>query len=107
YILAECRLHGTIILEKTHKTESPYLDPPPPLNPYTPAHPPGGSSSGSAAAIAAGTVPVALATQTVGSVNRPAAYCGVSAFKPSTQSTCTHGITALAPVFDTVGFYGT
>ena len=52
-------------------------------------------------------MPLALATQTVASVHRPAAYCGVAAFKPSTQSTCTNGITALAPAFDTVGFYGT
>jgi len=79
----------------------------PARNRHNLANTPGGSSSGSAAAVAAGAVPVALGTQTVGSVNRPAAYCGVAAFKPSTQSTCTHGITALAPVFDTVGFYGT
>jgi aspartyl-tRNA(Asn)/glutamyl-tRNA(Gln) amidotransferase subunit A len=51
-------------------------------------------------------VPLALGTQTVASVNRPASYCGIAAFKPSTQSNCTQGITPLAPHFDTVGFYG-
>ena len=104
-----CRsaLAGAVILGKTHTTEFAYLDPSPARNPHNLAHTPGGSSSGSAAAVAAGAVPLALGTQTVGSVNRPAAYCGVAAFKPSTRSTCTHGITALAPVFDTVGFYGT
>ena len=106
-IVAALRLAGAVILGKTHTTEFAYLDPSPARNPHNLAHTPGGSSSGSAAAVAAGAVPVALGTQTVGSVNRPAAYCGVAAFKPSTQSTCTHGITALAPVFDTVGFYGT
>jgi aspartyl-tRNA(Asn)/glutamyl-tRNA(Gln) amidotransferase subunit A len=106
-IVAALRLAGAVILGKTHTTEFAYLDPSPARNPHNLAHTPGGSSSGSAAAVAAGAVPAALGTQTVGSVNRPAAYCGVAAFKPSTQSTCTHGITALAPVFDTVGFYGT
>ena len=106
-IVAALRLAGAVILGKTHTTEFAYLDPSPARNPHNLAHTPGGSSSGSAAAVAAGAVPAALGTQTVGSVNRPAAYCGVAAFKPSTQSTCTHGIMALAPVFDTVGFYGT
>jgi Asp-tRNA(Asn)/Glu-tRNA(Gln) amidotransferase A subunit family amidase len=68
------------------------------------AHTPGGSSSGSAAAIGAGAVPLSVGTQTVASVNRPAAYCGVAAFRP--RSTCTHGVTPLAPAFDTVGFFG-
>jgi aspartyl-tRNA(Asn)/glutamyl-tRNA(Gln) amidotransferase subunit A len=106
-IVAALRLAGAVILGKTHTTEFAYLDPSPARNPHNIAHTPGGSSSGSAAAVGAGAVPLALATQTVASVNRPAAYCGVAAFKPSTQSTCTHGITALAPAFDTVGYYGT
>jgi aspartyl-tRNA(Asn)/glutamyl-tRNA(Gln) amidotransferase subunit A len=105
-IVAALRLAGAVILGKTHTTEFAYLDPSPACNPHNVAHTPGGSSSGSAAAVGAGTVPMALGTQTVASVNRPAAYCGVAAFKPSTQSTCTHGMTALAPAFDTVGFYG-
>jgi len=105
-IVAALRLAGAVILGKTHTTEFAYLDPSPACNPHNIAHTPGGSSSGSAAAVGAGAVPLALGTQTVASVNRPAAYCGIGAFKPSTQSTCTHGITALAPAFDTVGFYG-
>src|SRR5215475_8281447 len=106
-IVAALRLAGAVILGKTHTTEFAYLDPSPARNPHNIAHTPGGSSSGSAAAVGAGAVPLALGTQTVGSVNRPAAYCGIGAFKPSTQSTCTNGMTALAPAFDTVGFYGT
>ena len=105
-IVATLRLAGAVILGKTHTTEFAFLDPSPACNPHNIAHTPGGSSSGSAAAVGAGAVPLALGTQTVASVNRPAAYCGIGAFKPSTQSTCTHGITALAPAFDTVGFYG-
>jgi len=105
-IVAALRLAGAVILGKTHTTEFAYLDPSPARNPHNTAHTPGGSSSGSAGAVGAGAVPLALGTQTVASVNRPAAYCGVAAFKPSTQSTCTNGMTALAPAFDTVGFYG-
>jgi len=105
-VVAALRLAGAVILGKTHTTEFAFLDPSPACNPHNIAHTPGGSSSGSAAAVGAGAVPLALGTQTVASVNRPAAYCGIGAFKPSTQSTCTHGITALAPLFDTVGFYG-
>jgi aspartyl-tRNA(Asn)/glutamyl-tRNA(Gln) amidotransferase subunit A len=105
-IVAALRLAGAVILGKTHTTEFAYFDPSPARNPHNIAHTPGGSSSGSAAAVGAGAVPLAIGTQTVASVNRPAAYCGVAAFKPSTQSTCTHGITPLAPAFDTVGFFG-
>ena len=105
-IVARLRSAGAVILGKTHTTEFAYFDPSPARNPHHTGHTPGGSSSGSAAAVAAGTVPLALGTQTVASVNRPAAYCGIAAFKPSTQSTCTFGITPLGPSFDTVGFYG-
>src|SRR5262249_22572207 len=75
-------------------------------NPHNLAHTPGGSSSGSAAAVAAAMAPAAVGTQTVASVNRPAAYCGIGAFKPSTRSLPTFGITPLAPSYDTPGFYG-
>ena len=105
-IVAALRLAGAVILGKTHTTEFAYFDPSPARNPHNIAHTPGGSSSGSAVAVGAGAVPLAIGTQTVASVSRPAAYCGVAAFKPSTQSTCTHGITPLAPTFDTVGFFG-
>ena len=105
-IVAALRLAGAVILGKTHTTEFAYFDPSPARNPHNIVHTPGGSSSGSAAAVAAGAVPLALGTQTVASVNRPAAYCGTAAFKPSTQCTCTHGVTPLAPAFDTIGFFG-
>src|SRR5258706_215855 len=105
-IVALLRSAGAIILGKTHTTEFAFFDPSPARNPHNIGHTPGGSSSGSGAAVGAGMAPLALGTQTVASVNRPASYCGVAAFKPSTQSNCTHGITPLSPTFDTVGFYG-
>src|SRR3546814_12435118 len=87
-------------------TESAYFDPSPARNPHNIEHTPGGSSSGSGAAVASGTVPLALGTQTMASVNRPAAYCGIAAFKPSTQLLSIFGILPLSPAFDTVGCYG-
>ena len=105
-VVACLRLAGAIVLGKTHTTEFAYFDPSPARNPHNIEHTPGGSSSGSAAAVAAGTVPLALGTQTVASLNRPAAYCAIAAFKPSTQSTCLHGVVPLAPAFDTIGCYG-
>ena len=97
---------GAIVLGKVHTTEFAFFDPSPASNPHDTAHTPGGSSSGSAAAVASGTVPMALGTQTMASLNRPAAYCGIAAFKPSTRSMCGFGVAPLAPSFDTVGFYG-
>lgn len=95
---------GAIILGKTKTTEFAYTDPTDTANPANPRHTPGGSSSGSAAAVAAGMADLALGTQTVGSICRPAAYCGVAAFKPSTGSTACHGVVPLSRTFDTVGF---
>ena len=100
------RAAGALVLGKAHTTEYAFFDPSPACNPWNTEHTPGGSSSGSAAAVAAGMVPAALGTQTVASVNRPAAYCGIAAFKPSTGLLSTHGVTPLAPMFDTVGFFG-
>lgn len=97
---------GAIVLGKVHTTEFSYFDPPPTCNPHNLRHTPGGSSSGSAAAVAAGTVPVTLGTQTLSSTNRPAAYCGISAFKPSTRALSAYGITPLAPSSDTLGIFG-
>lgn len=97
---------GAIVLGKVHTTEYAFFDPSPARNPNNLEHTPGGSSSGSAAAVAAGMAPIAVGTQTVASVNRPAAYCGIAAFKPSTRSLPTFGITPLAPSYDTPGFYG-
>jgi len=100
------RAAGAIPLGKVHTTEFAFFDPSPACNPHHIGHTPGGSSSGSAAAVASGTAPVAIGTQTVASVNRPAAYCGIAAFKPSTGSMPGYGIAPLAPSFDTAGFYG-
>ncbi len=77
------RQAGALILGKTVTTEFAYFEPGPTRNPHNLGHTPGGSSSGSAAAVAAGLCPLALGTQTIGSINRPAAFCGVIGFKPS------------------------
>ncbi|HCP00236.1 MAG: peptide amidase [Alphaproteobacteria bacterium] len=105
-IVTALRTAGAIIIGKTHTTEFAYYDPSPARNPHNIDHTPGGSSSGSGAAVGAGMVPAAIGTQTVASVNRPAAYCGISAFKPSTRSMATYGIAPLAPLYDTPGVYG-
>ena len=105
-VVSGLRAAGALVLGKVHTTEFAFFDPSPARNPHDIGHTPGGSSSGSAAAVAAGMVPGALGTQTVASVNRPAAYCGIAAFKPSTGLLCTFGVTPLAPMFDTVGFFG-
>jgi aspartyl-tRNA(Asn)/glutamyl-tRNA(Gln) amidotransferase subunit A len=91
-VVARLRAAGAVILGKTHTTEFAYRDPAPTRNPWNLEHTPGGSSAGSGAAVAAGMVPVALGTQTVGSVLRPAAYCGVVGFK------ATHGLTPATDV---------
>ncbi len=105
-IVLALKAQGAIILGKLHTTEFAFFDPSPACNPHNIGHTPGGSSSGSAAAVAAGMVPLAIGTQTVASVNRPAAYCGVAAFKPSTRSLVTSGIAPLGPSFDTPGVFG-
>lgn len=105
-VVAALRAAGAIPLGKVHTTEFAFFDASPARNPHNPEHTPGGSSSGSGAAVAAGMAPAALGTQTVASVNRPAAYCGVAAFKPSSGSLSTFGVTPLAPLYDTVGFFG-
>jgi aspartyl-tRNA(Asn)/glutamyl-tRNA(Gln) amidotransferase subunit A len=105
-IVAALRAAGAIVLGKTHTTEFALRDPSPARNPHNLEHTPGGSSSGSAAAMAAGMVPAALGTQTMASVNRPAAYCGIAAFKPSTRAMAGAGIELLSSLYDTVGFFG-
>jgi Asp-tRNA(Asn)/Glu-tRNA(Gln) amidotransferase A subunit family amidase len=90
---------------KTHTTEFAYRDPAPTRNPWNPNHTPGGSSSGSAAAVAARMVPAALGTQTVGSVLRPAAYCGVIGFKPTHGLIPADGVIPLAWSLDHVGVF--
>lgn len=106
-VVRALRAAGAVILGKSHTTEFAYFDGVPPTrNPWHTAHTPGGSSAGSAAAVAAGMVPASLGTQTAGSVVRPAAYCGIAAFKPTGQNLSTHGVVPLAPAFDTLGWFG-
>jgi Asp-tRNA(Asn)/Glu-tRNA(Gln) amidotransferase A subunit family amidase len=96
---------GALILGKTVSTEFAYFAPGPTRNPWNLEHTPGGSSSGSAAAVAAGFCPLALGTQTIGSILRPAAFCGVVGFKPSYERISRDGVIPLAPSFDHVGFF--
>src|SRR5947209_7225810 len=98
------RSAGAIILGKTVSTEFAWFEPGPTRNPHDLAHTPGGSSSGSAAAVAAGFCPLALGTQTIGSVIRPAAFCGVVGFKPSYGRISTGGMVFCSPSLDTIGF---
>jgi Asp-tRNA(Asn)/Glu-tRNA(Gln) amidotransferase A subunit family amidase len=99
------RAAGAIILGKTTTAEFAFFDPPETRNPWHPDHTPGGSSSGSAAAVAAGMVPLAIGSQTAGSVLRPAAYCGVVGFKPAHGRISCRGMIPLAPGFDHVGTF--
>lgn len=96
---------GAIVLGKTVTAEFAYFDPGATRNPHDTGHTPGGSSSGSAAAVAAGLCPLALGTQTIGSVIRPAAYCGVVGVKPSYGRVPTDGVIPAAPSVDTVGYF--
>lgn len=104
-IVARLAELGAYALAKTVTTSFAYLDPGPTRNPWNPAHTPGGSSMGSAAAVATGMVRAAIGTQTVGSVCRPASFCGVVGFKPSYGAVSTAGCFALVPTFDTIGFF--
>jgi Asp-tRNA(Asn)/Glu-tRNA(Gln) amidotransferase A subunit family amidase len=100
------RMAGALVLGKTVTTEFAYFAPGPTRNPHNLDHTPGGSSSGSAAAVAAGYCPLALGTQTVGSVIRPAAFCGIVGFKPSYGRVPTEGVIPYAPSLDHVGLLG-
>lgn len=99
------RRAGALILGKTVTTEFAYFGPGPTRNPHHPGHTPGGSSSGSAAAVGAGMCPFALGTQTIGSIIRPAAFCGVVGFKPSYGRISTEGVIPLSPSLDHVGTF--
>lgn len=103
--VAQLKTAGALVLAKTVTTEFAYFEPGPTCNPHHPAHTPGGSSSGSAAAVAAGYCRLALGTQTVGSVIRPAAFCGVVGFKPSYDRVSTTGLLYYSPAVDTVGWF--
>jgi Asp-tRNA(Asn)/Glu-tRNA(Gln) amidotransferase A subunit family amidase len=94
---------GGIVLGKTETTEFAYFSPSGTRNPYNPEHTPGGSSSGSAAAVATGMVPIALGTQTAASITRPASYCGIVGFKPTFGAYSLVGVKTLAHSLDTLG----
>ncbi|HMO73241.1 MAG TPA: amidase [Paracoccaceae bacterium] len=105
WIVARLRAAGAVILGKTVTTECAFLHPGKTRNPWNTGHTPGGSSQGSAAAVAAGMVPLAVGTQTGGSVIRPAAFCGVVGFKPSFGLIPRSGILTQSPFLDTVGVF--
>jgi len=96
---------GASIVGKTTTTGFASVDPTATHNPRNPNHTPGGSSSGSAAAVAAGMIPLALGTQTGGSVIRPASFCGVAAIKPSFRLLPTVGVKCYSWTLDTVGLF--
>ena len=96
---------GALIMGKTVTTEFAYLAPGPTRNPHNPSHTPGGSSSGSAAAVASKLCPLAFGTQTVGSIIRPASFCGVIGYKPSYDRVSKAGVIPLSPSVDHVGFF--
>ncbi|MGC1504280.1 MAG: amidase [Sulfitobacter sp.] len=102
-VVQRLRDAGARIVGKTTTTEFAFTDPTPCRNPHDLARSPGGSSSGSGAAVGAGILDVALGTQTAGSLIRPAAYCGAVGFKPSAGLLPSDGVTPLARSFDTVG----
>jgi Asp-tRNA(Asn)/Glu-tRNA(Gln) amidotransferase A subunit family amidase len=101
--VAWLREAGAVVLGKTVTTEFATYEPPPTVNPHDPARTPGGSSSGSAAAVAAGMVPLAYGTQTAGSVIRPASFCGIAGFKPPHGWRSTAGVKRLSERLDTLG----
>lgn len=105
-VVRRLRAAGGLVMGKTVTTELATYAPGPTRNPHNPAHTPGGSSSGSAAAVAAGMVPLAIGTQTNGSIIRPASFCGVYGFKPSTGLIPRTGILTQSPPLDAVGVFG-
>ncbi len=104
-VVALARRAGATVIGKTTTTPFAFLDPTETRNPRNTAHTPGGSSAGSAAAVAAGMVPLSVGTQTGGSVIRPASFCGVAAVKPSYRILPTAGIKAFSWSLDTAGLF--
>jgi len=105
-LVRQLREAGAIILGHTVSTEFAHFEPGPTCNPHHCGHTPGGSSSGSAAGVAAGFFSLGVGTQTVGSIIRPASYCGVTGFKPSYGRLPVDGIIPFAPSADHPGFFG-
>ena len=104
-IIREMRKHGAVLLGKTQTTAFAYFTPAPTRNPRNLEHTPGGSSSGSAAAVAAGMVPFTIGEQTRGSVLRPASFCGITGFKPTYGLLSMEGVFPLSKSLDTLGFF--
>ncbi len=102
--VAAMRSAGAVLMGKTVSTEFATFWPGKTKNPHNPGHTPGGSSSGSAAAVGASMVPVAFGNQTAGSLIRPAAFCGAAGFKPTHGTVDLTGILPLEPTFDTLGY---
>lgn len=105
YLIKTLRFQGALILAKTVTTGFAYFVPGPTRNPSNPYHTPGGSSSGSAASVAAGYCPLAIGTQTIGSVIRPAAFCGIVGFKPSYGRIPLEGLIKFSESVDHIGFF--
>ncbi len=103
YVVRKLRRAGAIILGKTVTTAFAYFDPPPTCNPWNLEHTPGGSSSGSAAAVATGMCLGAVGTQTGGSIVRPAAFCGIVGYKPRRRAINRSGVFPFAPSLDHIG----
>ncbi|EHM03028.1 Amidase [Acetobacteraceae bacterium AT-5844] len=106
YAVSATRKAGGIVLGKTVTTEFATRHPGPTTNPHNPKRTPGGSSSGSAAGVAAGFFPLAFGTQTAGSILRPAAYCGITGFKPSYGLIHRAGMKVMSESLDTIGVFG-
>lgn len=104
-VVSRLRAAGALIAGKTVTTEFAYFQPGPTRNPHNVNHTPGGSSSGSAAGVAAGFFPLALGTQTIGSTIRPAAFCGIVGFKPSYDRIPTDGLLYFSKSLDHVGLF--
>ncbi len=104
-VVTQLRAAGALIAGKTVTTEFAYFEPGPTRNPHNLDHTPGGSSSGSAAAVAAGLCTLALGTQTIGSVIRPAAYCGVVGYKPTFGRITTEGLLYFSRTVDHIGLF--
>ena len=101
--VAAIRAAGGLVVGKSVTTEFAHLTPGPTRNPHDPAHTPGGSSSGSAATVAAGGASLATGTQTAGSIIRPAAFCGVVGYKPSFATVSRNGLSLFSETLDTIG----
>ncbi|WP_425092337.1 amidase [Tropicimonas sp. S265A] len=107
FVVAQLKAAGAVIMGKTTTTELAFLRPTETRNPHNPLHTPGGSSAGSAAAVAAGMVPLAVGTQTGGSVIRPASFCGTVGFKPTFGAIPRSGVTMQSHTLDTLGVFAT